>query len=295
MPSRNAVDSRPSVATLVRGRQAHLNKLIDGLQHQTLRPAELVIANMQSVPPSIPENAGFPIRLVTVEGDRLPLAAARNRAADLTRSMHLVFLDVDCIPGPDLVQSYNTALDRRDGCMMGEVRYLPALADMPARSFSNLLPHAERHPARPAAPDTGWRDEPDPGSLWGLSFALRRTTFESVGGFDERYIGYGAEETDFARRLHSADVPLAWCGNALALHQQHAVYAPPLTHFDDILRNTQVFHDNWGVWCMEYWLEQFDRQRLINWSADARRIELLRRPTEKEIEDARRPPSALWG
>ncbi len=93
----------PSVLTLVRGRADRLRNLMRGLARQTLPPRELVIAWMQPDPePDLPD-PGCPVRHLHVPGEPMPLAAARNRAAEAATADLLLFLDVDCIPSPGLV------------------------------------------------------------------------------------------------------------------------------------------------------------------------------------------------
>ena len=130
------------------------------------------------------------------------------------------------------------------------------------------------------------------GMLWGLSFALKRRLFLKVGGLDERFVGYGGEETDFARGLKEIGAKLYWCGGARAYHQHHAVSAPPLQHFGDIVRNARLYHDKWGEWCMDYWLRQLHEGGFIDWNE--RRITVLRQPTQADIRAARRPDTALF-
>ncbi|MDX1553927.1 MAG: galactosyltransferase-related protein [Marinobacter sp.] len=286
-----------SVMTLVRNRQAHLDALVDGLSRQTCQDIELVVASMQPAPPTIPRHLPFPVSVVDVPGTRLPLAAARNAAAAQARAERLIFLDVDCIPAPTLVASYIEQLDASGRCLLGEVRYLPGTLtpdQMSGGNFNELLGCARQHPARPCLPGPGWTDEREPRALWGLSFALTREQYMAVGGMDERYIGYGGEETDFAERLAAAGIGLGWCGNAMALHQYHTVHTPPLDKFDDILGNAFRFYRKWGSWCMEYWLDYFVAHGLIEWSPDATSIRVLRQPTDAEIEACRQPPEVAF-
>ena len=270
-----------SVLTLVRGRAAHLAKLMEGLNRQTRRPDELVIAYMQDYPAACLPDTAFPVRTVFVPGDPMPLAAARNRAAAAAAGDLLLFLDVDCIPSPDLVARYVQAAAAHDGILLGEVLYLPAGAADGPLDYDLLARKGQRHPAKPAISADEVRAEADHGELWGLSFALPAAVWTQAGGMDERFVGYGAEETDFAARLAQAGVPMAWVGGAQAYHQHHAVHIPPLQHFDHILRNATLFRQTWGRWCMDYWLGQFRDRGLIAWDADA--ITTLRHPTAAEI------------
>ncbi|WP_298447473.1 galactosyltransferase-related protein [uncultured Marinobacter sp.] len=286
-----------SILTLVRGRQSHLDALVDGLTRQTCLTIELVIAYMQPEPPSISEALPFPVTLVCVRGEKLPLAAARNAAAALAASERLIFLDVDCIPSPQLVQSYIHQLDISGRCLLGEVRYLPGTllkTESTDATFDDLAASAKQHPARPCLPDCGWIAEPEPRSLWGLSFALTQAQYEASGGMDENYEGYGGEETDFAEQLAANGIKLGWCTNALALHQYHAVYSPPLDKFDDILSNAVRFYGKWGNWCMEYWLTHFVDYGLIEWCSSATKIKVLRRPSQADISACRQPPEVAF-
>nr|WP_274382565.1 galactosyltransferase-related protein [Methylorubrum extorquens] len=262
-----------------------------GLARQTLRPRELVIAWMQPDPaPDLPD-PGCPVRHLHVPGEPMPLAAARNRAAAAACGDLLVFLDVDCIPGPTLVAAYAEAASAERGLFLGEVLYLPpdAIAGDTAPDPAALDRLGRAHPARPPLPETGLRREPDAGQLWGLSFALPAEAWRAVGGMDERYAGYGGEETDLAARLAGSGLPTFWVAGARAYHQHHPVHVPPLQHFVPILANARRFHARHGRWCMTYWLEQFRAAGLIAWDAEAAAIRVLRQPSAPEIAAALRP------
>ncbi len=281
-----------SVLTLVRGRDAHLRNLMHGLARQTTPPLELVIAWMQPEPaPDLPD-PGCPVRHLHVPGETMPLAAARNRAAAAARGERLIFLDVDCIPGPGLVAAYAGA--EAESLLLGEVLYLPEGAVGPRLLFADLDRVGRVHPSKPPIPATGLRREPEAKELWGLSFALPARAYAGIGGMDEGYVGYGGEETDFAVRLAASGVPTHWIAGARAYHQHHPVHVPPLPHFDSILRNAARFHARHGTWCMEYWLGQFRDAGLIAWEARAPTIRRLRAPSPDEIDAARQPGTRLF-
>ncbi|MEE7505746.1 glycosyltransferase family 2 protein [Methylobacterium mesophilicum] len=279
----------PSVLTLVRGRADRLRNLMGGLARQTRPPRELIIAWMQPHPePDLPD-PGCSIRHLHVPGEPMPLAAARNRAAEAAAADLLVFLDVDCIPAPGLVAAYAQAARTTRGLFLGEVLYLPpgaALTDPDPAALDRL---GQIHPARPASPETGLRLEPDAGQLWGLSFALPAACWRAAGGMDEAFVGYGGEETDLAARLAASGLPTYWVAGARAYHQHHPVHVPPLQHFAPILANAARFRARHGRWCMTYWLDQFRAAGLIDWDSDAPAIRLIRPPTGPEIAAALRP------
>ena len=277
-----------SVLTIVRGRSSHLANLIAGLERQARAPDELVIAWMQDAPLPLPETR-FPVRSVLVPGDPMPLAAARNRAAEAARGEQLILLDVDCIPAAGLVERYAATADAA-GVRLGDVLYLPP-GGVERIDDAALDRIGVRHPAKPELAEDEIRATPSHGELWGLSFALSAADWRRAGGMDERYIGYGGEETDFAARLERAGVTMAWVGGARAYHQHHPIHIPPLQHFDAILRNARLFHATWGRWCMDYWLGQFAERGLI--AIDDAALTVVRAPTRDEI-DATLDATALF-
>ncbi len=288
-----------SVLTLVRGRQKHLDNLLDGLNNQTQPCDELVIAYMQEQPPHVPSGLPFVIRLVAVPGQALPLARARNAAANLATSEVLAFLDVDCIPDERFVQRSREAIESDpNGVFLPEVRYLPA-TEQGWSEPGNCVPDyalldslGQRHPAKPDLGSCSVQPIQDFGELWGLAFILQAATWHRACGMDERYVGYGAEETDFGRRLEASAARLYWLGGTVCYHQHHTVHKPPLQHFDSIIRNAERFHERWGEWCMDYWLDDFAERGFIDRKDEC--LEVLRKPTEAEIAATRQGPEVRF-
>jgi GT2 family glycosyltransferase len=88
-------------------------------------------------------------------------------------------------------------------------------------------------------------------------------TWTRIGGFCEEYVGYGGEDTDFARLAVARGLRLGWTGTARAYHQHHPTSEPPIQHVDSILRNAVVFHRRWRTWPMRGWLDEFERLGLV--------------------------------
>ena len=196
----------------------------------------------------------------------LRLAAARNAGADRavdSGAPLLVFLDADCLAAPDLLDRYAAAaLAHPDAVLCGPVTYLEPGAD-PELLSELTRPHA----ARPAPPpgDVVLAGADDYALFWSLSFALTSDRWTSGPRFDERFEGYGGEDTDFAFGLREAGIPLAWVGGAHAYHQYHPTSSPPWQHLDDILRNGRLFAERWGRWPMDGWIAAFAERGAISW------------------------------
>lgn len=279
-----------SVLTLVKGRHAHLTRLVEGLTRSDPPPGELVIVAMDEEPITLTPTT-FPVRILTRPAATLPLAAARNLAAAAATQPNLLFLDVDCIPMQGLPATMSDLLDRHDALICPEIHYLPAGAVQPGWTQAALLSRAVTHEAR-RFPSDGVTTAPHPGLFWSVAFGVRAARFASLGGFDERFTGYGAEDTDLAFRADRAGLDILLAGGPGAFHQHHPVFAPPLQHFDDILRNARLFHETWGIWPMDGWLDHFATIGLIARHGD--QLTLRRKPTPTEIATARQPDHIVF-
>jgi len=275
-----------SVLTLVRNRRLHLLRLIEGLCRSEIAPDELIVVDLGGPPIVLPVTT-FQIRVVPLDSEPLPLARARNLAASLARYEILLFLDVDCIPMAKLLGLMSSTLDKHDALVCAQIHYLREAVTHCDWQEDVLLRDSMTHPVR-AFPAQGIRVENNPGLFWSLAFGLKNSLFKTIGGFDERFVGYGAEDTDFGFRAREAAVKLLFLGGPGAFHQYHEVYDPPLQHFDDIVRNAELFFERWNVWPMHGWLDAFECLGLILRGRD--KIIRVRSPNFLELALSTLPP-----
>jgi len=275
---------RASVITLNKGRDVHLARLLEGLARGT-PPAECVVVEMGKEPPPLPEY-GFPVRRIVLGAEGLPLARARNAGRRAASGDNLVFLDVDCIPSNDLVEDLDDDLTQADGLICCEVRYLPDGVVSDGWTQAGLHAAGQPHPVR-VFPKVGREATDNPGLFWSLAFGVRTATFDRLGGFDEAFDGYGAEDTDLAFRAAAAGVPVLLTARGEAYHQHHLACDPPLQHFDSIVRNARRFHARHGLWPMDGWLDAFARLGHVSetWRDDD--LTVLRPPSPAEIAAVR--------
>ncbi|WP_457104167.1 glycosyltransferase family 2 protein [Methylobacterium sp. P5_C11] len=275
-----------AVITLNKGRRTHLVRLLEGLGRGTPPDACIVVEidGDDAAFPPLP----FPVERVPFPHAGLPLAAARNAGRRAARADTLIFLDVDCIPSADLVAGLSRAVDEQDGLVCCEIGYLPAGAVVDGWREADLARLGHPHPVRAFPPPGTVAPAPQPGLFWSLAFAVRAATYDRLGGFDEAFSGYGAEDTDLAFRADKAGVPILFLGGPRAYHQHHPGYDPPLQHFRDIVANADRFHVRHGFWPMDGWLDGFARLGLI--AADRSNGIVVRRdPTREEMAAARLP------
>jgi hypothetical protein len=111
-----------SVCTLYSQRTLHLQNLVQGLVNSKVHPGELVIICMNDTLPKLPSTP-FQINSSIINSPhKLPLAEARTSASLLAQGEFLIFLDVDCIPHPNLVETFAYHLEQEDALYQGSIR-----------------------------------------------------------------------------------------------------------------------------------------------------------------------------
>ncbi len=185
-----------------------LARTLTALARQT-RPVEQVVVSDDgsASPPAVPPG----IRLVRQEDRGFRAAAARNLGAAGATSDVLVFLDADTVPEPGFIE----ALVRRAAAS-------PDVLAVGRRRHADLSGDGRELP-EPAWLVDGYAASRDLLEADGRSFrhvisavlALRRELFLDLGGFDERFVGYGGEDWDLGYR--------AWNAGAVLVHERDAV------------------------------------------------------------------------
>jgi GT2 family glycosyltransferase len=126
--------------------------------------------------------------------ERMGPAGARNRGASVASGDILLFLDADVVIQPDTLEKVRHAFvaDPRLDALIGSYDDAPAHPDFLSQ-YRNLL-HHHTHQTGSAAAST----------FWAGCGAVRRSVFESVGGFDEEYRHPCVEDIELGYRLNAA-------------------------------------------------------------------------------------------
>lgn len=263
-----------AIVTVARDRRVHLERQREWVQRNAPAVTHVIVDLGGD---RIDDGPEIVIDHVVADGDPLPIASARNLGARSVDAEVIIFLDVDCLPSPRLVPTYVHRVTRHGGVWSGPVGYLPPDADIDDWSVDSLTRLGHFHDGRPQ-PAQPMESLPTPDLFWSLSFAVGRQDWHAVGGFDERYRGYGGEDTDFAYTLADNGIRLWSDGDALAFHQHHHTGSPPVDHLGDIVANATIFHDKWGRWPMCGWLTAFSDLGLIHWHPGSDRIVMVAPP-----------------
>lgn len=263
-------------------REGNLENTLEGLSLQTVTPTEVVVVDMGN---GLTLGKDYLFEMTVVDFPRpwqfMPLAAARNLGAENSRTEHLVFLDVDCIPAKDFCEKMVSASVSKNALIMGSPRYMLKGAD--GIGIEEFPGHSIFHPSRPLI--SGIVREECYEMFWSLCFSLPKELFEYVGGFDDCYEGYGAEDTDFALEVKKSGIPF-YLADAEVYHQQHPVYIPPLNHLEPIIKNCNLFCSKWGYWPLADCLQNFLEMGYVEWDMESNAtITIVRKPTAHEVRE----------
>lgn len=166
--------------------------------------------------------APFPLSHVWQEDRGFRAGAARNRALASTRADYVIFSDGDCVPPPSFVARHLALAEEGSFLSGNRVLLSPAFTRavlerrVPIQRWSNaqwLLAWLRRDVNR-ALPlfnrgaGAAFRTR-SPGRWEGVktcNFSAWRADLVRANGFDERYSGWGLEDSDLAIRLLHAGV-----------------------------------------------------------------------------------------
>lgn len=189
-----------ALAICTRNRPEHLARTLDALVAQPERFPIVVIDQSPAEDVKLRERAGVVAQLEVVRTAVPGLSHARNLAVRHLESEWIAFVDDDCLVEPDWASVLSEEIERHPDVSLISGRIL-SHGRAPGRDFQPVSVHDVPEPLVL----NGKRPRPWEVCL-GVSFAVRRTAVERLGGWDER-IGPGvprypaADDMDFNYRF----------------------------------------------------------------------------------------------
>ena len=248
------------------GRSVELNAMLRGISQGSTVPDEIVIVNLEDRP-NIKDDYGLNIKMFQLseqDVEQNSYSCARNLGAQKATYDNLHFLNAECIPELDYFEKMSFFLSTCNGLVMGVPRYLYNKVNFEFK-VNDLYRVSKHHYKRPRV--QGVIRTKDVNLFWSLCFSVTRSNFEKLGGFDEKYCGYGAEDTDLATTCLEMGMPL-YLSEAITYHQLSGFFEPPVDKIEPILVNCNYYFSKWGKWPMNKQLKAFTQQGYIDWSPE---------------------------
>jgi GT2 family glycosyltransferase len=196
-----------SVIVCTRNGGARIASCLEAIANMDGKPFETLVVDDGSTDGTAElVTAKFPhVRLISIPPSGL--SAARNIGADASRGEILAFTDDDCEPDQEWLVRLDRAFRDPDISTAGGPNLPP-----PARSGREAVIRAA-----PGAPSHVLLDDTHAEHLPGCNFAVRRSVFHAVGGFDPVFRTAG-DDVDFCWRLTEAGHRLAFVPGAFVWH-----------------------------------------------------------------------------
>lgn len=189
----------------------------------------VVVDNASSDGSADAVRSAFPGVRVLENASNLGFARACNQGARETRAPLLLFLNPDARPEPGALATMAASFDAyprlgvlgpRTRSSNGDIQVstgpdLSLVAEWRQRRLVRGV--ARRHPPSLARAERLYAVEHEPGWVSGACLMLRRSAFDAVSGFDERFFLY-EEDADLCRRVRAAGWRVLFTAAAAARH-----------------------------------------------------------------------------
>jgi N-acetylglucosaminyl-diphospho-decaprenol L-rhamnosyltransferase len=214
----------------------------------------LFTVNTDESLPFTPHDYRFPLRIIRNPHPK-GFGANHNFAFKMSRA------DFYCVLNPDIRLIGNPfpplidCLKTRGSGVVGPSIINPAgLSEASARRFPT--PWSILKKAICGSPDSLDYHQTDtvfePDWIGGMFMVFTRRSFETIGGFDERYFLY-YEDVDICTRLKMARLPVLKCPEAKAVHDGRADSHHDLKYLQWHLRSMVRYFTSKGFWKLAAW------------------------------------------
>jgi glycosyltransferase involved in cell wall biosynthesis len=168
--------------------EKYIGRLLRSLEKQSFKNFEIIVADGGSTDRTRKIASKFPRVRIVIE-KRRGIGIGRNAGAHAARGKIIVFIDADTTASENLLKSYNAAFKEKDiVAATGPILPLEKTSEMMKLGFEFVSVLFVKSSILIGKP-----------SIIGSNFAIRKSTFDKIGGFDERFVTY--EDYDLSLRI----------------------------------------------------------------------------------------------
>jgi glycosyltransferase involved in cell wall biosynthesis len=198
-----------SIVVPVKNNQKGVTRFLETLGHNMTAqdyPCEVIVVDNNSDTP-LALTQSYPFSVTVLECKKIGPGAARNMGARLAKGKWILFTDSDCVATPTLVSGY---CKTNNACI--------AYAGMVNIKGDDALSRYYRDAKVLMACAVYENNKMAPWTIVTANCLVLKSAFTAVGGFNEKFIYAGGEDSDLGYRLRMIGV-LAYGCESIACHE----------------------------------------------------------------------------
>lgn len=238
---------RASVIVVSYNSRDELGPCLDSILAQLRPDDELIVVDNDSTDGSAEfVRAAYPQARLICDANT-GYAGGNNRGAAAASGTYLVLLNPDTVAQPGALDALIAPLVEDDE--VGLTTACVVLMDQPAliNTCGNTVHYTGLAYCRGAGqPCTAYSTAADVDAVSGAAFAIRRSLFEALGGFDEYFFMY-VEDTDLSWRARLAGYRCRYVPQAVVAHAYKPGYGPRKAFYLDRNRHVMLLKHLSGV------------------------------------------------
>ena len=217
----SAGDEAPLLSVLIStySRRETLVRCLESFARQLVPPGSFEIVLTDDDSPDgtreLMESLQLPVPFTFLPRPRGDLASARNATIEAARGEFLLFVNDDTIAWPNLVGEHLRAHHAQAGKAVAVLGSFDQPPDVLRRALPRVMEYSSYgfpYEGMENGQTYNWH------KFWTANVSVPAGAVRSVGGFDETFSGYGAEDTDLGLRLGRSGVPVLFHAEARAFH-----------------------------------------------------------------------------
>lgn len=219
-----------SVIVSAYNQRSVLKLALESYKYQTVVPKEVIVADDGSSDgtldwlDTLEDNVfGFPVRYVTRAHRGYRLASLNNFGAKAAKGTRLLFTNADVLHSPESFESHSALNPKQigNGIIHGiNIRGVPEVEEILVDHWEEILELAKKFPTD-RTNRVHLNSPPNPSTCWSGNFSIKTDEFWKVDGYDESYVGWGAEDGNLVIALVSSGCNLCWVKNSIGIHLDH--------------------------------------------------------------------------
>ncbi len=204
-----ALEPEISVIVCTYNGAATLADCLDGVTALSYPRYEVIVVIDGSTDASEDIARTFGVRVIVTENRGL--SAARNTGLHASLGEIVAYIDDDARPDPDWLTHIARGFEAAEVAAVGGPNIIPPRSGTVAQCVANA----------PGGPTHVLISDREAEHLPGCNLAIRRSSLEAIGGFDERFRVAG-DDVDVCWRLTDNEQRLAFSSGAVVLHRRRA-------------------------------------------------------------------------